>query len=151
MHMLKAALLMTLLAAPVAAQEWQRFEDSDAGYSIEVPADFVPSDDGLGFVRPGKVQKIMVWSGSASGSFEAAVSSENAVLESDAWAISGQTVTPRWAEVSGIKGIQTFTQRMIVLCDGAGYAAFRAEYSVADAVEMEPVIAGLTRSLQASC
>lgn len=144
-------IMLALLTSPAIAQEWQRYEDSNAGYSIEVPAAFVPSDDGLGFARPGKVQSIQVWSGAVSGSFETTVSSEIVALESAAWNMTGQTVTPRWAEISGLKGIQAFKQRMILLCDGTGYAAFRAEYSVADSVEMEPVVAGLMRSLRGNC
>jgi hypothetical protein len=71
--------------------------------------------------------------------------------QGEGWNITYQAATPRWASFSGLNGSRILYQRMLLLCDGSSYAAFRAEYSVADRAEMDPVVERLVSSLRGTC
>lgn len=147
-------LLFTLLTTPAFAQGLDRYENGRFGYGIDIPPGFSgagESDNGDGqeFSANGRAISLLVWgSNIVEGDFESEVLTGMAYAEEEAWNITYQATTPRWASFSGLKGFRVLYQRMVLLCDGSNYAAFRAEYSVADTTEMDPVIERLVRSLR---
>jgi len=148
-------LLFALLAAPTFAQDWDHYENGRFGYGIDIPPGFTgdggsDNGDGQSFYNPAGAQGLVVWGGSLMGDFEGEVASAMDYAGAEnGWYITYQATTPRWASFSGVKGSRILYQRMILLCDGSSYAAFRAEYSVVGATEMDGVIEKLVRTLRA--
>ena len=146
-----------LFAVPALAQGWGHYDNGRFGYGIDVPPGFAgdgesDNGDGQSFYDPRGAKGLVVWGGNLLGDFEGEVASAMDYAQTEnAWNITYQTTTPRWASFSGIKGIRVLYQRMILLCDGTSYAAFRAEYSVAETTEMDPVINRLVQTLRAGC
>jgi hypothetical protein len=150
------AVLFALLATPAFAQGSQKYDNARFGYSVEIPATFEAqgesdNGDGQAFAHPTKPIDLLVWGGNLLEGFETAVSQRMGWDQDDAWNITYQVVTPRWASWSAIRGSRILYQRMVLLCEGASYAAFRAEYSVTDSAEMEPVVERMVRSLRGDC
>ena len=148
--------LFALLATPAFAQGWEHYENARFGYGVDIPPgfenqNFSDNGDGATFAAGGNPTYLMVWGGNLTGGFEEEVSQRMAWGESEAWNTTYQASTPRWASWSAIKGFRILYQRMVLLCDGTSYAAFRAEYSVTDASEMDPVIERLVQSLRGNC
>lgn len=150
------ALFLALLASPASVQAWDQYSNSRYGYSVDVPPGFSgrgesDNGDGQAFVADGRPIDLQVWGGTLLGGFEGEVAQRMALDEGEAWNITYQATTPRWASWSAIKGSRILYQRMVVLCEGTGYAAFRTEYSVTDSAEMDPVVERLVQSLRGTC
>ena len=148
--------LFTLLAAPAFAQGWDHYDNDRFGYGVDIPPGFSSqresdNGDGATFAGGRNPSYLTVWGGNLTGSFEDEVSQRMAWSEAEAWNTTYQAVTPRWASWSAIKGFRILYQRMVLLCDGTSYAAFRMEYSVTDVSEMDPVVERLVRSLRGNC
>lgn len=143
--------LFSLLSLPALAQSGERYDNARFGYSLSVPEGFVglgESDNGDGqqFGLPGRAIALNVWGGSVSD-FEAEVASRMAQDTTEGWNQTYQSLTPRWASWSATSAGKVLYQRMILLCDGQSYAAFRAEYGMRDRAEMDPVVENLAASL----
>ena len=149
-------IVFALLSSPAIAQGWERYDNARFGYSMDVPPVFAGSGesdngDGESFYNPSGAQGLVVWGAGLVGDFEGEVSSamDYAIAE-NGWNITYQAVTPRWASFSGITNGRVLYQRMVLLCDGTSYAAFRAEYSSTNMTDMTPVIERLVQSLKGS-
>ena len=148
--------LFALLTLPVQAGE--RYDNARFGYSVSVPDGFIgqgESDNGDGqhFAVPGRAISLSVWGGllgAGGAGFDSAVAQAMAHDAQQGWNQTYQAVTPRWASWSASSGGQILYQRMILLCDGQSYAAFRAEYGQRDRADMDPVIDQLVASLRGS-
>ncbi|UJW85208.1 hypothetical protein [Devosia sp. SL43] len=151
--------LFALLTTPALAQDWGSYANPRFGFSIDIPEGFVgqgepANGDGQHFAVPGKAIALSVWgghSGIVTPDFESDVAWR---MEQDieaGWNITYQATTPRWASWSGLSGGQVVYQRMILLCDGASYAAFRAEYGQRDRIEMDAIVERLVQSLKGDC
>ncbi len=143
-------LLLAFLAVPALAQD--RYDNARFGYGVDIPADYAgqgesANGDGQAFRKSGTAE-LLVWGGYLMGAFEEDAEAAMQYAESDAWNVTKQATTPRWAEFSAIKGVRILYQRMVLLCDGASYAAFRLDYLVSDSGAMEADINRLTRSLR---
>ena len=148
-------LALMLIASPALAQFWGHYENARFGYAIDVPPDFVgqgESDNGDGqvFLLLGAEQALTVWGGHLLDTFEQEVADRVASASGENWGVSYQASTPQWAVFSGQRDHRIVSQRMIGLCDGASYAAYRMEYNIRDLAAMDAVIEGLNRSLVAS-
>lgn len=148
-------LALMLIAPPALAQFWGHYENARFGYEIDVPPDFVEqgeSDygDGQVFLRLGAEQVLTVWGGHLLDTFEQEAADRIASAGHDNWGITYQASTPHWAVFSGLRDHRIVYQRMIVLCDGTSYAAYRTEYNIRDLAAMDAVIEGLNRSFAAS-
>jgi hypothetical protein len=149
-------ILFALLTAPAFAQGWERYDNARFGYSIDIPPSFLgrgesDNGDGQAFAPDGKPIDVLVWGGYLLEDFEAEVTQRMAWDAEESWNLTYQATTPRWASWSAIKGSRILYQRLVLLCDGSSYAAFRAEYSVTDSAEMNPVIERLVQSLRGNC
>lgn len=149
-------IILVLFATPAFAQGWDSYDNGRFGYSIDIPPGFSgqgesENGDGQAFAMAGKPIDLMVWGGHALEGFDAEIVQRMAWDAEEAWNITYQATTPRWASWSAIKGFRILYQRMVLLCDGSSYAAFRAEYSVTDSAAMDPVIERLVRSLRGNC
>lgn len=145
--------LLTLLATPAFAQGWDHYDNSRYGYGVDIPPGYVgggESDNGDGqvFGREASAQTLIVWGGLLVEEFETEVGQRMAWTTEEGWNIAYQATTPRWASYSAVQGSRILYQRMILLCDGGSYAAFRAEYSTRDAGDMDAVIEKLAQSLR---
>lgn len=148
-------LMLLLLAGPAWAQYWTHYANARFGYEIDVPPGFEgggesANGDGQMFYNLEGAQGVTVWGGYFSDSFEQEAAAALAAVSTENWAISAQSSTPYWATFAAQRDHRIIQQRMIALCDGASYAAFRAEYNIAELSRMEPVIDGLVRSFQPS-
>jgi hypothetical protein len=147
--------LLALFATPALAQGWDHYENGRLGYGIDIPPGFSgngesDNGDGQSFYSEDGGKVLLVWGGNLMGPFESEVASTIYSAGESGWNIAYEAVTPRWASFSGVKGSRILYQRMVMLCDGTSYAAFRAEYSAADAGEMDAVIEKLVLTLKAS-
>ena len=145
--------LFALIASPVFAQGWDRYDNARFGYSIAIPPGFYgagesENGDGQAFKADGKPSFILVWGGNLMGGFDSGVADAMRFAQDENWNITYQAATPEWASFSGSSGSRIFYQRMILLCDRTSYASFLAEYSVADRIEMDPVVEQLVLNLR---
>lgn len=152
---LLVALVLCLAASPALGQFWGHYANARFGYEIDVPPGFVgqaESDNGDGqvFYDLGSEQGLTVWGGHLLDSFEQEVADRLAYASAENWGISYQASTPQWASFSGQRDHRIFYQRMIALCDGTSYAAFRLEHNIGDLAQMQAVVEGLVRSFRPS-
>jgi len=154
MRALYLTLALIALVSPALAQYWGHYANARFGYEIDVPPGFEgygESADGVGqvFYSRAEGQELSVWGGVLEGSLEGLV--QSLLIENTAagWNTTSQASTPQWANLSGVQPQRSFFQRMIVLCDGQSYAAFRVEFDTAMLSQVEPVLQGLSRSLVA--
>ncbi|WP_338722531.1 hypothetical protein [Devosia sp. XK-2] len=146
---------LLLVTFPALAQYWDHYANARFGYEIDVPPDFVgqgASDNGDGqlFYRLRAEQELAIWGGQLLESFESEVAQRQSFASAENWALTYQASTPQWAVFSGQRDHRIFYQRMIALCDEASYAAYRVEYNIRDLADMNAIIDGLNRSLQAT-
>jgi len=148
---------LSLLSLPALAQQGEHYSNARFGFGMDIPYFFVVqgeshSQDGQQYAAKGKPINLMVWGGSVDGDFESEAEEAMTYSRDGAWNVNYQAVTPRWANFSAVQGFRMLYQRMVLLCDGKSYAAFRAEYSVTEASKMEDIIQGMVRSLKSdSC
>ncbi|MGV8853807.1 MAG: hypothetical protein ACOH2L_04110 [Devosia sp.] len=143
--------ILALLTLPILAQSGETYVNARFGYSVNVPAGFedqgeADNGDGQAFAVPGRAIALSVWGGLAND-FSSEVARRMAEDAADGWNQTYQAVTPRWASWSALSGGSILYQRMIALCDGQSYAAFRAEYGSRDRAAMDPVVEKLVASL----
>jgi len=148
-------LLALLFATPALAQYWDHYSNARFGYGIDIPPGFVgngESDNGDGqiFYNLESEQSLTVWGSALLGDFEAMVAEARMADERANWMLSEQASSPKWASYAAQRDHRVIAERLILLCDGESYAAFRAEYNIRDLVKMDKVIEGLERSLEAS-
>ena len=149
-------IILALMTMPALAQGWDSYANARFGYTIDIPPGFSGSGesdngDGQAFAAQGKPTDLLVWGGNLLEDFESEVAQRMQWDQDEAWNITYQATTPRWASWSAIKGFRIVYRRMVLLCDGTSYAAFRAEYSVTDSAEMDPVVEKLVQSLRGNC
>lgn len=144
-------ILFALLTLPAFAQSGKSYVNARFGYGISIPDAFVGQGesgrgDGQSFGVPGRAIGLRVWGGLLDD-FEREVAARMADDAAEGWNQTYQAITPRWASWSALSGGNIVYQRMILLCDGQSYAAFRAEYGTRDRAEMDPVVEKLVASL----
>jgi hypothetical protein len=147
--------LLVLMTLPALAQGWDRYDNTRFGYFIDLPFGFVAQGesaygDGQSFAMPGKPIDLSVWGGLIGADFEQEVARRIAQDGAGGWSVTYQAVTPGWASWSSIKGDRIAYERLITLCDGSSYAAFRAEYSSRDRPLMDPIVEQIAGSLKGS-
>ncbi|WP_210165399.1 hypothetical protein [Devosia chinhatensis] len=147
-------LFCLLLCTPALAQFWGHYANARFGYEIDVPPDFEgngESDNGDGqvFSNLAGEQGLQVWGGELSETLGEEAATAIDQLTRDRWVLSAQVSSPRWAQFSAQRDHRIVQQRMILLCDGASFAAFRLEHNIADLGRLDSVLSGLERSFQA--
>lgn len=152
MRFVLALFTTALFLAPALAQGGGRYDNGRFGFSIPVPEGFVAqgesaNGDGQRFELPGRVTTLVVWGGHLAD-FDSEVAERMSSDAAENWSITYQATSPKWASWSGTKGGKIAYQRMILLCDGASYAAFRMEYGQVDRPKMDPVVERLVGALQ---
>ncbi|MBE7733900.1 hypothetical protein [Devosia faecipullorum] len=148
-------LVLLVLAAPAWAQYWTPYENARFGYEIDAPPGFEgngesANGDGQIFYNSIAAQGLSVWGGHFSEEFETEAAAALDAARAGNWAIQSQSSTPHWAEFTAQRGDRVVRQRLITLCDGGSYAAFRLEFNVRDLAALEPTMDGLQRSFMAS-
>jgi len=145
------AIALLLVTTPVMAQFWTHYVNERFGYELDVPPGYEgqgesENGDGQTFYLLKSEQVLAAWGGYFFENFEAEVAQRQRFASDENWAITYQASTPQWAVFSGQRDHRVFYQRMMPLCDGASYAAYRIEYNIRDLADMNAVIDGLTRS-----
>ena len=151
MRILFSILAMLVLVSPTLAQYWGHYSNSRFGYEIDIPPDFVgngESDNGDGqtFYNLAAEQGLTVWGGEMMNALEAEAGFAADALSRDGWSVTERSSTPQWATLAAMRDHRLVYQRMIALCDGRSFAAFRAEFNISDLARMDPVLSGLARS-----
>ncbi|UYN99505.1 MAG: hypothetical protein KIT02_16620 [Devosia sp.] len=149
-----AVCLFALAALPVQAQFWTSYTNARFGYALDIPPGYEgqgESDNGDGqlFYLPNRQHELRVWGGWSTvtaDNFEGEVANRLSQDLIEGWLLSYQASTPQWATWSATRGRFIMYQRMITLCDGDSYAAFRAVYPAQDLSDMHETIEGLVRS-----
>jgi hypothetical protein len=149
--------VLCLLPLPALAQVWTHYANARFLYSLDIPPGYEGqgesgNGDGQVFYLPNQRHELLAWGG-LLGVTAADLPGEAADrLRADSaagWAITYQAGTPQWAVWSGTRGDLVLYQRMILLCDGASYAAFRLTHPSFDMARGQPLVEGLVRSLRA--
>ena len=146
--------LFILLAMPAAAQADDGYANARFGYSISVPDGFVVTDesdngDGRSFYKAQGAQGLLVWGANLQEDFESEVAAaQDYAMAENGLKLTYTASTPRWASFSGTSGSRLIYQRMVLLCDGTSYAAFRIQYSQTDIAAMNATIDRLVQSLK---
>lgn len=154
MRALAPILAILLFVSPVLAQFWDHYENARVGYEIDVPPDFVgngESDNGDGqvFYNLDAEQSLTVWGGVLMDGFAEEASLSAQTLAAEGWGVTEQSTTPQWATLAAMRDHRLIYQRMIALCDGQRFAAFRLEFNIRDLSRTEDVLGGLARSFVA--
>jgi hypothetical protein len=149
-------LIFALLALPAFAQSWDRYDNARFGYGVDIPPGFSiqgesDNGDGVTYAAAGRPTYLVIWGGHLSSDFETETAQRMAWDADEAWNVTYQATTPRWASWSAIKGSRILYQHMVQLCDATSYAAFRAEYSVTDTAVMDGAIERMVGSLGGNC
>ena len=105
-------LIFALLTLPAFAQGWERYDNVPFGYSVDIPPDFFvqsesEADDGRTYAARGKPSYLIIWGGYLMGDFDSDVARRMAWDEDEAWTITDQTTTPRWAIWSATRASPT--------------------------------------------
>lgn len=147
-------MLFVFLSVSAASEADERYANARFGYSINVPDGFVATNegdngDGRSFYKAQGAQRLLVWGANLLKDFESELSAaqEHALVE-DGLKLTYAAATPRWASFSGTTGSRLIYQRMVLLCDGNRYAAFRMEYSQIDVAATNATIEQLVQSLK---
>ncbi len=145
------AIVLLLTTVPALAQFWTHYANERFGYELDIPPGFSSyseAADGSAqhFFMAGERQELKVWGDRLITGLEDFAASLIVENTANGWNTTSQAATPQWASLSGVQPKRSFFQRMIVLCDGESYAAFRFEFDTADLNATEPVLQGLTRS-----
>lgn len=145
--------LLTAIALPAAASDWQRYGNARFQYWIDIPPDFSrveEADNGDGGVSTAPVgaSELRVWgSYPTAGSLAAEAKERQALDRRDGWSISYQTQNKSGAAWSGTKGSRIVYARAIPGCDRA-VAYFRLEYDRERQKAFDPVVSRLVKSFR---
>ncbi len=147
---------LLLFVGPAMAQYWTHYANIRFGYETDIPPLYVgqgqsANGDGQVFLLPDGLQSLTVWGGNFYEDQQSFAAVADSLVELDlqnGLSVSYRTSTPQWAVWSGTMGSRVIYQRMILLCDGASYAALRSEYERDDLNAMHEVIEGLVRSFK---
>lgn len=148
------SLAFALFSLPAFAQDWSHYDNGRFGYGIDIPPGFNGSGksdngDGQEFQDADNSQGLKVWGSTVLMGLEVEIATAIGSAQNDAWTITMRETLPESASFSATKGERILQHRMILLCDGQSYAAFRMEYPAADSAEMEPVVKTLAQSFEA--
>lgn len=135
-----------------AAQDWTHYDNARFGFSVAIPRAFEPqgesdNGDGQSFALAGRPALLSAWGGYLMSDFEDEIASAIEAEAANGWLLVERNTSPRWATWSAGKGGRVLLQRVILLCDGISFAAFRLEYSQADRNLIDPMIDRITPSL----
>jgi hypothetical protein len=153
--LLKTSLLalLTTLALPAAASDWQRYGNARFQYWIDVPPGFSKveeadnGDGGLASSADGAAE-LRVWgSYPTAGSLAAEAKERQALDRRGGWSISYQAQNKSGAAWSGTKGNRVVYARAIPGCDRA-VAYFRIEYDRERQKAFDPVVSRLVKSFR---
>lgn len=149
-----ALIALLFLTLPAFAAGWGQYTNQRFGYQIDIPPGFEgvgesANGDGQVFGLDARAQILTVWGGAPSKDFESEVAGRMAKAIGAGWHITFQVMTPEWASFSAVVGQRAFVQRMISLCGGRQYAAFRLTYSEIDTGRISGDVEQLVGSLNA--
>lgn len=146
------AALFLLLAAPALADDWQRYENTTYGYTLDIPPGLLwrgegGNGDGQAFTTP--TVTLMVQGLPAPAGFEAAIRKWRDWESRMGWNLVFEMTTPSAASASARRSGWLMEMRAITIC-GDAVALLQIEYGTVEAVTMKPTIERLARSLRAT-
>jgi hypothetical protein len=150
--------VLLAFAGPAMAEYWTHYANIRFGYETDIPPLYVgqgesANGDGQVFLLPDGLQSLTVWGGmlyEAPHSLQPLASKNLQHDMQQGLSVNFQSSTPEWAVWSGTLGGRVIYQRMILLCDGETYGAFRSEYETRDLNAMHAIIEGVVRSFKAT-
>ena len=157
MRSLLALIALITLALPVLAEEGQRYDNERFGFTLTVPSGFAlaalpPANaDGVTLANRQGTQRLLAWGGHVTEvDFSAEVEARMASDAAEGWAITDRAATPGWANWSGTRNGIVLHTRMIALCSGTQFAAFRLTYPQRDMAAMTAAVDRLVGGLAAT-
>jgi hypothetical protein len=144
-------LILLLLAGPAWANEigWAPYESAALGIDAGVPPGFAAMHADQ-FVRHDRGQVLNFLAAPVGGAgFEGAVAERVSAAQAEGWNLAAQTITPTWAEFSGVIGQRMMVTRLVALCGGDRLGGFTMVYSAAHGAEMRATLERLGQRLRA--
>jgi hypothetical protein len=146
-------IFVVLLTSPALAQGWDTYTNARYGATADVPPGFAQmgpeaaNSDGVIFRSRQGGALLTIYGDDVPGSdFETFIAGEIAHEKSyNGWNITGQTVTPDWAEYTGSVGSRFLKVRTIASCGGRQAVSIKFEYNG----NMGPTLSRIERSLKA--
>lgn len=136
LNLVFAILLIFAGIAPGFAQGWGSYANKRYGASADIPPGFEPmgpeaaNSDGLIFRSRQGGALVTIFGTQISGGFEKAVADMIAYEHSyHGWNVTGQTVTPDWAEYAGNVGGRQLRVRVVAACNGKHAIAAKLEFN----------------------
>jgi len=150
--MLRALVLLLVLASPATAQDWRLMEDRAFGYSVPIPSSYdlsLRAEGGNSRLYHNAGGDILaVWAGRLEDrSFADAVRDRRRQDEDRGWNVSYERVTREWASYSGTKGNQIRYVRAIRYC-GDRTAFFLIDYDAAEKNRYDPLVTHMVRNMK---
>lgn len=149
--------LLALFALPAFAADWGQYENPRFGYSAPVPPGFSAeapepdNGDGRVFANAQRTQRLTVWGGNViAADFSAEANAMLNAARADGWRLSSMAATPSWTAWSGERNGIVIHARIIPLCRGSQYAAYRLTFPRRDIAEMARVVERLEAGLSAT-
>jgi hypothetical protein len=141
-----------LIVSPALADDWQRYENTTYGYSIDIPPGLLwrgesYERDGQDFTTP--TLTLSLKGKHMPDGFEAAIRDWREWETQMGWTLTYEMTTPGAASASGKRPNWLLEMRAVPLCNDA-LAIMQLEYGVGDAANMKPVIARLASSFKAT-
>ena len=148
MRALLVAALLTI--SPAFADEWQRYDNTAFGYSVDIPPGLQwrgesYEGDGQDFTTP--TLTLSLRANMTPEGFEAAIREWSAWETKMGWTFTYAMTTPRSASASGKRSGWLLEMRALSICDQA-VAIMQVEYGLADIARMKPVIERLASSFK---
>jgi hypothetical protein len=149
-----STLVFALLALPVLAAGWSHYANARFGYGIDVPPGFsgrgeAANGDGQVFANAAGTQTLAVWGGQAMApDFAAEAGAAVSAAEAEGWRITYRATLGGWLSFSGLRSGLVLYERVISLCGGNQYAAFRLVYPARDIAATNAVVERLVASLK---
>lgn len=147
-----------VLAAPALAAGWNSYANSRYGATADVPPGFeqmgpeAANSDGLIF-RSHSGGVLTIYGAEVPGRrFEAYVESQMShEADYNGWNIGASTVTPGWAEYSGVLGGRHLQVRVLSSCNGRQAVTAKFEFNGAPGAEVDRVLRSLRAGSARSC
>jgi hypothetical protein len=141
-----------LLVSPAVADDWQRYDNSAYGYSIDIPPGLLwrgesYEGDGQDFTTPTLTLSLI--GKRAPDGFEAAIRKWRDWETQMGWTVTYAMTTPTAASVSAKRPNWLLEMRAVSIC-GDALALMQLEYGIGDAGKMNKTIERLATSFKAT-
>jgi hypothetical protein len=140
-------LLLCLAASPALAQDWQRYENPQFGFGLDLPPGYA-GNAGV-FRSPDGAEVLKVMGGTVQpGSFNDIWEKTQSDYEAAGWKLTYEPVAPNWTTFTGERDGQALFVKMIPLCGGTKqFGMIALEYPADDPATIDRVATRIAESM----